>query len=67
MRDIEIIQTTIAICKREVELVIGPELLQVVDQGSPWGRAFMMAVKECKELASSERPESGAVSPIREG
>lgn len=57
MTECEIIQLTIAVCKEEVEAVIGSTTLDVMDDGSPWGRAFMMAsgmVKDIEAEAANE-------------
>ena len=45
--DLDLIRMTIAICKHEVEESIGADIIDQMDTGSPWGRAF---IKACREV-----------------
>lgn len=47
--ELEVVQLTVAVCKQEVEKLIGGHLLNVVDNGSVCGRAFLLASQALKE------------------
>ena len=47
----------IAICKQEVEAVIGTETLLALDDGSVWERAFLRIVQELDKEAPNPEDE----------
>ncbi len=52
----DIVVLTIAICKEEVEKSIG-STIEMVDDGSPWGRAFVKACHVLSDLDSANPAE----------
>lgn len=52
----EIVALTVAMCKAEVEAVIGTDLLRLKDGGSPWSRALLKTLDFLSEPAEQEKP-----------
>ena len=55
-RDLDLVRLTIAICKQEVESSIGEGVIEAVDDGSPWGRAFMLVCQQLKQPDQQTSP-----------
>ena len=53
-RDLETVRLAIAICKAEVEQVLPPGILETLDAGSPWARAYMKTMSELKSLEQAD-------------
>ena len=50
-----LVALVIAICRKEVEAVIGEETIDNLDDGSPWGRAYIKACGVLKEMLKEVR------------
>ena len=41
MKDFDIVRLTLATCKDEIDKLLGDGFIENLDEGSPWGRAFI--------------------------